>query len=183
MDIETAHQQIQDDSPLKTCIVNDTNEPIKVFSDIEGALATLTDPRFAIETDITKAQIFWLVGPNRNHYKAKAIELNGHLNEFPCDEVLLVSDLFLPLLHQSYKCFAKTSTDENPILCNESYLAKSQLPAFYGRFMEREAALEDNVWAVFNGQLPCQAPVMPCLTKNLDWAMRLTEAGPSASII
>mmetsp|Transcript_19678 Transcript_19678/g.26618 ORF Transcript_19678/g.26618 Transcript_19678/m.26618 type:complete len:191 (-) Transcript_19678:154-726(-) len=62
-------------------------------------------------------------------------------------------------------------------------MANTQLPAFIGRFYEREGLLEDNTWAIIGGQIPQGAPVLPSLTKNVDWAMRLTEGGPCASII
>lgn len=41
LDIEQMHQTVQEDSPLKTSIVNDTNEAIKVFTDVPDAMATL----------------------------------------------------------------------------------------------------------------------------------------------
>ena len=43
LDIEQAHQTIQEDSPLKAVIVNDSDEPIKVFTDAPEALTTLAD--------------------------------------------------------------------------------------------------------------------------------------------
>lgn len=46
LDIEEMHQAVQEDSPLKTSIVNDTNEAIKVFTDVPDAMETLQDPRF-----------------------------------------------------------------------------------------------------------------------------------------
>lgn len=44
--IEQLHTTIQDDCPLKAAVVNDSDEAIKVFTDMPGALATLTDARF-----------------------------------------------------------------------------------------------------------------------------------------
>jgi len=44
--IEEQHEKIQEDAPLKTSIVSDSDEPIKVFTDVPDALATLTDARF-----------------------------------------------------------------------------------------------------------------------------------------
>ena len=70
-------------------------------------MASLTDGRFALVDDPEAAQIFWLIGANRNIYKAKANEKNGYLNEFPNDDVLLLKDMFVPLLHSTYKCFEK----------------------------------------------------------------------------
>ena len=112
-DVDQLHESIQEDAPLKTTIVNDTNEPIKVFTDVPDALSTLTDARFQIASEPDDAAIFWLVGPGRNEYKAKALEKQGYLNEFPGDETLLVKDLFIPLLHSSYKCFSKESSDDS----------------------------------------------------------------------
>ena len=43
--------------------------------------------------------------------------------------------------------------------------------------------MEENTWAVMGGQIPQCAPVLPSLTKDIDWAMRLTESGPCANII
>ena len=149
------------------------------------ALSTLTDARFQIVEDADSASIFWLVGPGRNQYKANAVLKDGYLNEFPNDDTLLVKDLFIPLLHSSYKCFSKeASEDSQPArVIQEAYMANTQLPAFAGRFYEREALLEDNTWAVIAGQIPQGAPVIPSLTKSVDWAMRLTETGPCGSII
>jgi len=53
-------------------------------------LSTLTDARFQIVENSDEAQIFWLLGPQRNTHKLKAAEKNGFLNEFPSDDVLLV---------------------------------------------------------------------------------------------
>lgn len=46
LDIEQLHQTVQEDSPLKDQIVNDTDEPIKVFTDEPDAMSTLQDARF-----------------------------------------------------------------------------------------------------------------------------------------
>ena len=46
LDIEQLHQNVQEDSPLKGQFVNDTNEPIKVFTDEPNAMTTLQDARF-----------------------------------------------------------------------------------------------------------------------------------------
>ena len=62
-------------------------------------------------------------------------------------------------------------------------MANTQLPAFIGRFYECEGALADNTWAVMGGLIPTGAPVLPCLTKDVDWAVRLTETGACANII
>ena len=43
--------------------------------------------------------------------------------------------------------------------------------------------MQNNSWALIGGQLPQSVPSLPCVTQNVDWALRLTEAGPSASII
>ena len=60
----------------------------------------------------------------------------------------------------------------------------TQLPAFLGRFYERENLSEDNVWAVSGGKIPQGAPgVFPCITRNADWVLRLTEAGTCANMI
>ena len=45
-DVDQLHESIQEDAPLKTTIVNDSNDPIKVFTDVPDALSTLTDARF-----------------------------------------------------------------------------------------------------------------------------------------
>ena len=62
-------------------------------------------------------------------------------------------------------------------------MVNTQLPAFVGSFLEKEEALLDNTWAVVGGQIPPCAPILPTITNDVDWALRLTEAGPSASII
>ena len=92
---------------MKDQIVNDTDEPIKVFTDEPDAMATLQDARFQIVDDPEQAQIFWLIGAQRNSHKAKAIERNGYLNEFPGDEHLLIKDLFIQMLFASHRCFEK----------------------------------------------------------------------------
>ena len=110
------------------------------------------------------------------------------MNEIPSDEALLIKDLFIPLLHSSYKCFkgeqqADAVESENQLLTEESYMANTQLPAFIGRFYERENSMLDNTWAVIGGQLPQGAPISPCITQNVDWVLRLTETGPVGNII
>jgi len=112
LDVEQLSQGIQDNSPLKGQIVNDTNEPIKVFTDVPAAMTSLTDARFEIVSDPEQGQIFWLIGHDRSSNKAKAVEKNGYLNEFPCDEVLLLKDMFVPLLHSTYKCFVEQKDAE-----------------------------------------------------------------------
>ena len=85
-------------------------------------------------------------------------------------------------------CFMKETTeaadsDEIGNLTDETFVVSTQLPAFLGRFYERENAMLDNTWAVFGGKIPQGAPVLPCITQNADWVLRLSEAGPSANII
>lgn len=41
----------------------------------------------------------------------------------------------------------------------------------------------DNTWAVIGGQIPQGAPILPCITNNVDWILRLSEAGPCANIV
>ena len=115
IDIDQLHQTVQEDSPLKGQIINDTNEPIKVFTDEPDAMATLQDARFQIVEDVEQAQIFWLIGAQRSLHKAKAIEKNGYLNEFTGDEHLLIKDLFIPMLHTCHRCFEKNeaASDSN----------------------------------------------------------------------
>ena len=117
------------------------------------ALASLKDARFELTENIEEAQICWLIGPQRNIYKPKAIEKAAFLNEFPCDETLLVKDLFIPLMHSSYKCFKQNSAEESdnalPIL--ESYMVNTQLPAFMGRYYENDNDFLDNSWQVIGG--------------------------------
>ena len=48
-------------------------------------MTTLQDARFQLVDDADQAQIYWLIGPQRSTHKAKAIEKNGYLNEFPGD--------------------------------------------------------------------------------------------------
>jgi len=36
---------------------------------------------------------------------------------------------------------------------------------------------------VIGGQHPQSVPILPSITNNIDWTLRLTESGPSASII
>ena len=62
-------------------------------------------------------------------------------------------------------------------------MVNSQLPAFLGRFYELENSQRDNTWAIIGGQIPQGAPVMPCISQNADWILRLSEAGPIANII
>ena len=76
-------------------------------------MTSLTDARFQIVSDPDQGQIFWLIGANRRTYKAKSIEKDGYLNEFPCDEVLLLKDLFVPLLNSTYRCFELKDADAN----------------------------------------------------------------------
>jgi len=49
--------------PLKPTIVNESDEPIKVFTDVPGALASLKDARFQVVTEASDAKIFWLLSP------------------------------------------------------------------------------------------------------------------------
>ena len=65
----------------------------------------------------------------------------------------------------------------------ESYQVQTQLPAFVGRHLEKEKAMKNNSWAVIGGQLPQNVPILPNVTENIDWLLRLTEGGASASII
>ena len=186
LDVDQLSQAIQDDSPLKGQFVNDTNQPIKVFTDSPEAMTSLSDARFQIVSDPDQGQIFWLIGANRSVYKAKSVEKDGYLNEFPCDEALLLRDMFVPLLHSTYKCFKQKDAqggEEQEMLISETFMVNTQLPAFIGRYYQRESQQMDNTWSILGGQLPPCVPVIPCITNNLDWAIRLTEAGPSASII
>ena len=58
----------------------------------------------------------------------------------PSDEVLLIKDLFISLMHTTYKCFAKEGAQEEANAIPESFLSFQQLPAFVGRFDEKATA-------------------------------------------
>ena len=122
---------------MKGTYVSDSDEPIKVFTDRPDAMSSLKDARFQIVEDPEAAQIFWLIGANRASYRPKAIEKNAYLNEIPSDEALLVNDLFVPLMHSTFNCFSQACQDlESPL--PETFWASKHLPAFIGRFYERE---------------------------------------------
>lgn len=62
------------------------------------------------------------------------------VNDFPSDEVLLVRELLVSLVHSSYQ--------ERTLNIPESYLIRSELPAFVGRYNERTTQCKDNTWLV-----------------------------------
>ena len=70
--------------------------------------------------------------------------MGGYLNEIPNDEVLLIKDLLVSLVHSSYSCFGD-GQGNGPAgggrVIPESYLAQTQLPAFVGRYHERDKAI------------------------------------------
>jgi len=64
--------------------------------------------------------------------------------------------LLIPLLHSSYQCFKKELAEQDDAqevgsLTSETYMVNTQLPAFLGRFYEREENMLDNTWAVIGG--------------------------------
>ena len=128
MNIETSHQTIQNDVALKPAIQNESDDPITVFTDVPNALATLTDPRFQIVENIAEAKICWLIGLDRNTHKATAIGQNSYLNDMPSDECLLIKDLFIPLIQNSYKCFSRNGADIESVkgrIIPETYLVQT----------------------------------------------------------
>ena len=104
----------------------------------------------------------------------------GFINNFPEDDVLLVGDLLVSLMHSSYPCFDKAITGPSDDLVNgkvlpETYFISTQLPAFVGKFLELEGDDLQPIWAVYNGTAP--NALMPSISDNLEWLLRLTEHG------
>ena len=62
-------------------------------------------------------------------------------------------------------------------------MVSTALPSFVGRYYERENEFLDNTWSVIGGKIPQGAPVLPCITRNIDWALRLSETGPIGNVI
>ena len=62
------------------------------------------------------------------------------------------------MLHSTHRCFEKDDaaarSNESIRLIEETYMVSIQLPAFLGRFYERENAMLDNTWAVIGGKIP-----------------------------
>ena len=112
-------------------------------------MSTLTDPRFQLVNDIAEAKICWLIGLDRNTHKQTAIDQLSYVNDMPSDEVLLVKDLFVPLIHNSYRCFSKDEADESSIkgkIIPESYMVQQHLPAFLGRYLELDDQHKKDSW-------------------------------------
>ena len=114
-------------------------------------METLNDPRYKFVDTPEEAQICWLLSLDRNTLKSKA--QGKYLNEFHSDEVLLVKDLMISLMHSTYKCFRK----EEQVAIPESYLTMAHLPAFVGRYKELEKSDLWSTWSI-SGPIPNVAP-------------------------
>ena len=103
-----------------------------VFTDDQAIKEGLTDPRF-IHSDDPNAQVVWPTGLDRPALKAKAIENGSYFNSFPFDEVILLRDLLVQMVNNVVR--HSENTDQ---VIPESFIVAHQLPAFVGRFIERE---------------------------------------------
>ena len=151
VDVETEHQRIQDNCPLRGSL---DLPKIKVYTEDAASLATLTDPRFEL-TEFEGADVHWLLSIQRGELLKHA---TGFINQFPEDDVLLRNDLLVSLVHSTYKCF-KTSSDHSDEsffgkVIPESYFVSTQLPAIMGRHLELESQDFPPLWQVVRGDLP-----------------------------
>ena len=105
----------------------------------------------------------------------------------PNDEVLLVKNLFVALMHSSYNCFEPKPSSTSEInmgeIVPESYLFQTQLPAFIGRHNELEEKKQDTTWQIVGGFVPQSAPLLNPITQSVDWALRTSEAGNCATLV
>jgi len=112
--------------------------------------------------------VVWPTGLDRPPLKAKAIENGSYFNSFPFDEVILLRDLLVQMVNNVVR-----HSDDTTQVIPESFLVNQQLPAFVGRYLEREDSFQDNAWALTTATGPVT------LTRDVDWALRLVEAGPT----
>lgn len=131
---------------------------------------TLTDPRFEFTDSPDEADVCWAMGLARSELIKKAQEKGSFINQFPEDDVMLIQDNLVALVHSTYSSFAKgKSSDVIP----ESFFVRTQLPAFMGRFKEIESDDFPAIWSVVDGK---KVTDVPCLSNNLDWILRLSES-------
>lgn len=119
-------------------------------------MASLKDPRFEFVDQPQAAQIYWLIGVQRNNYRDSAIDMSGYLNEFPSDSVLLDRNSLMLLMNSCYECYTAPNTQATGGSCAlpETYHVQTQLPAFVARYKERDQSFSDNTWAIIDGSLP-----------------------------
>lgn len=138
-------------------------------------MSTLTDSRFEFVSTPEEADVCWALGLFRQTQIKQAKEKGSvYINQFPDDDLLLITDLLASLMHSTYSCFSK----EKKILDNynvlpESYFVNTQLPAFMGRYKELESEDLPSVWKVTSGT---KISHMPLISANLDWLLRLSES-------
>lgn len=139
----------------------------------------MTDPHFVFADNAADATIVWptglgQAGLDRPSLKAIAVNNSSYFNSFPFDEVLLLPTLMVQMVNNGHRHPANDNGQETLII-PESFLVEQQLPAFVGRFIERENSFQDNTWRL----LP-QGPYLhggATVTNHVDWALKLTEAG------
>jgi hypothetical protein len=108
---------------------------LTVFTDDQNIQAGLTDPGF-IHVDSADANIVWPTGLDRPTLKAIAVSNGSYFNSFPFDEVILLPNLMAQMMNNVYRHPA--NPQEETLLIPESFLVAHQLPAFVGRFIERD---------------------------------------------
>ena len=67
--VVAAHATIEEGAVAKPALDTANGQTIKVFCDEKAAMTTLKDQRFEFVDSAQDAQIYWLIGIQRNNYR------------------------------------------------------------------------------------------------------------------
>jgi hypothetical protein len=146
-DVESNHETIQTGTPLRGSCQADK---LRVFTEDHSVMSSLTDSRFELVSDHQEADVCWALGLNRSQLVSEVKDKECFVNNFPNDDVLLIKELLVALVHSTYKSLGFSSYQD---IVPESYLVASQLPAFVGRFKELGGDDLAPVWQITSRSL------------------------------
>lgn len=140
------HQAYQEKYPPLPAIDSGAGQhqlPIKVYSDYVQVLENLTDKtRFELVENPKDALIFW---SSMDYYQIVQSQFKGivdeskfYLNQFQFEAAFVAKDHLANLV--------RTTLGSDSTVIQESYVLNESLPAFVGRFQEREKLALDNTW-------------------------------------
>lgn len=148
--------------------------PIKVYADYVQVLENLTDKaRFQLVDDPKEALIFW---STMDYYSLVQSQMKGlvdeskfYLNQFQFEAAVVGK-------HHLANLIRTTLGEADCQIIQETFVLNESLPAFVGRFQEREKLALDNTWILKPTNMA--RSMDSWVSSNLEQMLRVSESGP-----
>ncbi|TMS32341.1 hypothetical protein L596_000194 [Steinernema carpocapsae] len=155
-----------------------STDTLKIFADDIQLIEKLKKIKYELVDLIEEADVIWLRNHFYNYKDLANVNPRALVNQFPCENLLTVKDLFAACILSSPhgKSFDDKTLEYEPAWLPTTFNLEMELPAFVSHFQKREKKGLDNTWIIKPWNLARGLDMN--VSDNLDFIIRSIESGP-----